>query len=69
MSVLLLIEKGELNYHTTLKEVFHSYPEYGSKITIRHLLQHTSGLIDYEDMVDDTVTVQLKDNDILQLMI
>jgi len=68
MSVLLLIERGKLNYNTTLTEIFPGYPGYGSKINIKHLLQHTSGLVDYEDMIDDTVTVQLKDNDVLNLM-
>lgn len=68
MSILLLIKKGEINFNTTLKEIFPDFPEFGSKINIKHLLQHTSGLIDYEDMIDDTVTVQLKDKDVLNLM-
>ena len=68
MSILMLIERGELKIETTLKEIFPDYPEYGNKITIKNLLQHTSGLIDYEDMISDTVTVQLKDKDVLDLM-
>lgn len=68
MSILLLIERGGINFNTTLKEIFPDFPEFGSKINIKHLLQHTSGLIDYEDMIDDTVTVQLKDKDVLNLM-
>lgn len=68
MSVLILIERGKLNYNTTLTEIFPGFPEYGGNINIRQLLQHTSGLVDYEDMIDDTVTVQLKDDDVLNLM-
>jgi CubicO group peptidase (beta-lactamase class C family) len=69
MSILLLIEKGEININTTLKEIFPDFPEYGKKITIKHLLQHTSGLIDYEDLIHDTVTVQLKGKDVLDLIV
>ena len=68
MSILLLIENGRINFNTTLKELFPDFPEFGSKINIKHLLQQTSGLIDYEDMIDDTVTIQLKDKDVLNLM-
>lgn len=68
MSILLLIEDGGINFNTTLKELFPDFPEFGSKINIKHLLQHTSGLIDYEEMIDDTVTIQLKDKDVFNLM-
>ena len=68
MSILLLIERGELRLTTTLNAIFPGYPEYGKKINIKHLLQHTSGLVDYEDLIDDSVTIQLKDIDVLDLM-
>jgi CubicO group peptidase (beta-lactamase class C family) len=68
MSILLLIENGHLKLETTLKDIFPDYPEYGSGITIKNLLQHTSGLIDYEDLISDTATVQLKDKDVLALI-
>jgi len=32
------------------------------------LLNHTSGLIDYEDLIPDTVTVQVLDRDVLAMM-
>lgn len=68
MSILLLIEKGEINFNTTLKEIFPDFPVFGSTINIKHLLQHTSGLIDYEDLIHDSVTIQLKDKDVLDLI-
>jgi len=68
MSILLLIEKGEINFNTTLKEIFPDFPVFGSIINIKHLLQHTSGLIDYEDLIHDSVTIQLKDKDVLDLI-
>lgn len=69
VSILLLIEREKLQLTTTLNEIFSGFPEYGKNINIKHLLQHTSGLIDYEDMIDDTVTIQLKDKDVLNLML
>ncbi|HSL88893.1 MAG TPA: serine hydrolase domain-containing protein [Ignavibacteriaceae bacterium] len=68
MSILLLIKAGELQLTTTLNEIFPGYPGYGKKINIKYLLQHTSGLIDYEDLIHDSVTIQLKDKDVLDLM-
>src|SRR5262249_48879072 len=32
--------------------IFPEFPEYGKAITIRNLLNHTSGLPDYEDLMD-----------------
>jgi len=68
MCILLLIEEGKLTFNTTLKDVFPDFPDYGSEITIKNLLQHTSGLIDYEDLIPDTATEQLKDKDVLSLI-
>lgn len=68
MSILLLIKEEKLDLNTMLDEIFPGYPEYGAKINIKHLLQHTSGLIDYEEMIHDSVTIQLKDKDVLDLM-
>lgn len=68
MAVLQLIEKGELNFDTNLKELFPAFPDYGKNITIKNLLQHTSGLIDYENLIPDTATVQVKDKDVLEMM-
>ena len=68
MSILQLIDKNQLKFETTIKDIFPDFPEYVKNITIKNLLQHTSGLIDYEDLIDDTVTVQVKDKDVLEMM-
>lgn len=68
MSILMLIERGKLKLATTLKEIFPEFPEYGNNITIKNLLQHTSGLIDYEDLISDTVTIQVKDKNVLSMI-
>jgi CubicO group peptidase (beta-lactamase class C family) len=43
-------------------------PAYANAITVRHLLTHTSGLIDYEDLIPAGTTRQLKDADVLELL-
>ena len=67
-SILMLIERGKLSLSTTLGELFPDFPKYGQKITIDQLLHHTSGLLAYEDIIPDTVKKQVKDKDVLALM-
>jgi len=52
MSVMLLVRDGKLHYDSTLTHIFSEFPAYGKSITVRHLLTHTSGLPDYEDLMD-----------------
>ena len=41
---------GKTLYDEPVTEVFPEFPAYGKTVTIRHLLNHTSGLKYYEDM-------------------
>ena len=52
MATMLLVHDGKLRYDETLAEIFPDFPAYGAPITIRHLLSHTSGLPDYEDLME-----------------
>ena len=52
MAIVLLVHDGKLRYDEGLGEVFPDFPAYGKYITIRHLLNHTSGLPDYEDLME-----------------
>jgi CubicO group peptidase (beta-lactamase class C family) len=52
MAVMLLVRDGKLRYDTALTEIFPEFPVYGKAITVRHLLTHTSGLPDYEDLME-----------------
>ena len=67
-SILLLIDDGKFNLDSKLVDLIPEFPEYGEEITIKNLLQHTSGLLDYEDYIDDTVTTQLMDIDVLNTL-
>ena len=66
--ILQLIEQDKLKLETTLSEIYNDYPDYGKNITIKNILQHTSGMVAYEDLVPDTIEVQVTDADVLKLM-
>ena len=51
MSIMLLVHDAKLSYDDHLTGIFPDFPQYGRAITIRHLLNHTSGLQDYEDLM------------------
>ncbi len=68
MCAMMLVERGQLSSEASLPELFPGFPDYGRAITVRHLLQHTSGLIAYEDLIPDTATAQVLDQDVLAMM-
>jgi CubicO group peptidase (beta-lactamase class C family) len=46
-SVLLLAQQGKLSLDDSVRQYIPELPDYGSPITIRHLINHTSGLRDW----------------------
>lgn len=71
MAVMLLVHDGKLRYDQPLTEIFPDFPPYARTITVRHLLTHTSGLLDYEDAMDShlwTPEHQIQDEDVLTLL-
>ncbi len=54
MAIMVLAERGKLSYDDSLSKFFPEFPPYARKITIRHLLDHTSGLPDYMDLFAKT---------------
>jgi CubicO group peptidase (beta-lactamase class C family) len=76
MAIMLLVHDGKLRYGERLTDVFPEFPEYGKAITIRNLLNHTSGLPDYESLMDEeakrgvswTETHQIQDAEVLNLL-
>ena len=67
-AVLLLVRDGALALDTPLTGVLSEFPDYGSSIALRHLLTHTSGVPDYEPFVPDTQSWQVKDRDVLEIL-
>jgi CubicO group peptidase (beta-lactamase class C family) len=68
MAVLILSERGKLSLNDKLLKYFPEFPAYGHDITIRHLLTHTSGIIDYEDVMPAGLVIPLSDRDVLHLV-
>jgi CubicO group peptidase (beta-lactamase class C family) len=68
MAIIQLVDAGVLGYETNLTEIFPGFPAYGDRITVQHLMTHTSGLIDYESLLPEDQTEQVKDADVLRLM-
>src|SRR3984893_11537023 len=50
-AVMLLVRDGKLRYDDHLTDIFPEFPAYGRSITVRNLLNHTSGLEDYEELM------------------
>lgn len=77
MAIMLLVHDGKLRYDQTLAELFPDFPLYGKSITVRNLLNHTSGLTDYEDLMDAIEKAkgplwspekQIQDEEVLKLL-
>jgi len=77
MAIVFLVHDGKLRYDQTLAELFPDFPAYGKSITVRNLLNHTSGLPDYEDLMDAvekrkgpfwSSEKQIQDEEVLKLL-
>src|SRR5438309_762340 len=77
MAVMLLVHDGKLRADETLGEVFPDFPDYGKTITVRNLLNHVSGLPDYEDLMAEAEQAngsmwspekQIQDDEVLKLL-
>lgn len=67
-AILLLAEDGKLSLDDSLRKWFPSLPDIATSMTIRQVLSHMSGLIDYEDVIPPTMTAQLHDADVLKIL-
>ncbi len=68
MAIMLLAREGKIRYDQPVREILPELPAGAQGVTVRHLLNHTSGLPDYEDLIPDTQTVQVSDRDVLALL-
>ena len=76
-TIMLLVHDGRLRYEDALTVALPGFPAYGSGVTIRHLLTHTSGLPDYEQLMENaekakgpmwTSERQIRDDEVLALL-
>jgi len=75
MCIMLLVHDGKMHYDDHLTDFFPDFPVYGKSITVRNLLNHTSGLPDYEDLLSrrypntpDEQIPQIHDAGVLKLL-
>ena len=77
MAIMLLVHDGKLRYEDRLTDIWPEFPAYGKQITMRHLLTHTSGLPDYEELMEQvekksgprwSAENQIQDAEVLQLL-
>jgi D-alanyl-D-alanine carboxypeptidase len=69
MAIMLLEEEGKLSVKDEITRFLPDYPMQGHKITIEHLLTHTSGVANYADMpnVRNTVTLTATPLEVIDL--
>lgn len=60
-AIMQLVEQGKLSLQDDLTKFIPDYPTQGKKITVEHLLTHTSGIKSYTDMAEWTPEVHRKD--------
>ena len=67
VAILQLMEQGKLNLQDEITKFIPDYPIHGHKITIEHLLTHTSGIQSYTGMKDfrKKMTLDLKPTELI----
>ena len=71
MSIVMLAQQGKLSLDDNVRKYVPEVPDFGTPITLRHLIHHTSGLRDFLEMLemagwrnDDVIT----EKDILEMV-
>jgi CubicO group peptidase (beta-lactamase class C family) len=67
-AIMLLVEDGRVGLDDSIRQWLPSLPSVGDAVTLRHLLVHGSGLIDYEDVMPQDFVGQLHDADVLEIL-
>lgn len=67
-AILLLIQDGKLRLNDRIRTFFPALPSSLDSVTIQHLLTHTSGIVDYEDVMPSEDSTQVHDADVLRLL-
>jgi len=68
MAIVLLAADGRLTLDDPLTHWLPGLPAATEGITLRQLLVHSSGLIDYEDVLPENLQRQLRDADVLDIL-
>ena len=65
-AIVKLIKENKLSYEQNVLSIYPELPRYFENITIKNLLNHTSGIYNYEDMPHDDT--QIVDSDIITFL-
>jgi CubicO group peptidase (beta-lactamase class C family) len=69
MCILLLEKDQKLSFDDPISKFFPELPAgLSHKILLRHLITHTSGILDYEEIMDNNSSKQLLDIDVLNIL-
>ena len=68
MAIMLLVKDGKIRYDQPIRDFLPELPAATQPVTVRHLLNHTSGVWDYEALIPASRTTQLDDDDVLALV-
>ncbi len=67
-AVLLLVEDSRMSLDASIRAWLPSLPAAADAVTLRHLLTHTSGVLDYEDLIPASRRNPVHDADVLRLL-
>ena len=67
-AILLLAQDGRLSLEDPVRRWLPSLPAAAQAVTLRQMLTHTSGLLDYEELIPVDATQQVHDADVLRLL-
>lgn len=67
-AILTLAGRGALSLEDPVRRYLPDLPTATGEVTIRHLLTHTSGLVDYEDVIPEGTARQVVDRDVYSLL-
>lgn len=67
-AILLLAEHHRLNLDDPIRRWLPTLPATTAAVTLRQLLTHTGGLVDYEELIPAGTTEQVNDNDVLRML-
>ncbi len=67
-AILMLVDRGKLSLDDSIRQYFPEFPGFADGITIRNLLQHTSGIQDYEPIYGDLFPQQVTDSGVVEII-
>lgn len=65
MAVAMLVDEGAVGLDEKVRDILAGMPDVASGVSVRHLIQHQSGLLDYESLIPDGFEGQVRDADVL----